>query len=175
MESDTLENRIRTNIQTAAKKICSRANKQEYRLSKAIIELLERRRSTDSFSAEYSNLNKSIRKHKTKIIHSVIEHNCNMKILKQERLTDNTRIHQIKNKHGEIIREKSGISKVVEATILPPENITVENITNVGSKDIPAFTTDEIQHALSQMKDGCSPGLDEIFGKMLKLAGRSEI
>ncbi|KAF2901773.1 hypothetical protein ILUMI_04417 [Ignelater luminosus] len=139
MKIDTLENRIRTNIQTAAKKIYSRTNRQKSRLSKATIELLERRRNTDRDSAEYSDLNQTmrkkirgdIRKHNTEIINAIIEHNCNMKILKRERLTGNTRIHQIKNKDGEIVREKPGISKVVEdlctelysTTILQPESL----------------------------------------------------
>ncbi|KAF2905776.1 hypothetical protein ILUMI_00398 [Ignelater luminosus] len=84
---------------------------------------------------------------------------------------------EIKNKDGEIIREKSGISKVVEdfyiqlysTTILQPENAAPENITNVESADIPDFTTDE------QMKNGRIPGPDGIFAEMLKLAGSATL
>ncbi|KAF2895079.1 hypothetical protein ILUMI_11095 [Ignelater luminosus] len=91
--------------------------------------------------------------------------------------------YNIKNKDVEIIREKSGISKVVEdfytqlysITILQPKSVTLENITNVGPEDIPAFTTDEINHALSQMKNGRNPSLDEISAKMLKLAGAATL
>lgn len=185
---DEIAENIKKGIHTATKKICSKIkNKIETKLKPETIKLIKTRRNTNRDDPEYKTINKivkteirtDLRNHKTRQILETIENNKNMKVLKFNRMRGKQEIMKIKNKHGRLIADKREITEEIQqfyeklyTSTIPNPYGPPKHILNVGSEEMPDISLQEIEYALQKMKNGKSPGEDQITSEMLKMGGK---
>lgn len=122
MELNNLAQKIKTDLTTATKKICTIAKKKDPKISHNTMKLMQERRKLDKSTQEYKILNKTIKKeirkdiriHNTNVIEKCIEDNANMNILKSKLTAGRTKIVKLKNAQGIIISDKNDVIKVIE-------------------------------------------------------------
>ncbi|XP_050306282.1 uncharacterized protein LOC126743295 [Anthonomus grandis grandis] len=186
-----LENRISTDIRTTAKKICATTKKNNSKIKKETRELMAKRRNLDKGTHEYNKINRLIKKktkedlrqYNTEMITTTIENNKNMKVLKTRNNDGRLQIHQLRDANRNIKEDSKNLMDIVENfysalyTGDNPEQVigVDETILNVGSEDLRDITGEEVELALSQMKNGKAPGEDGITAKMIKLGGRTTV
>lgn len=191
MEINELENKIRTDIKTVTKNICSKLKTSNSKIKEETRKLMKDRRNMSKESPEYVEINKEIkkkirkdiRKYNTEQAKTVIENNKNMKVLRTAKTTGRARIHQLRNTEGEIKQDKNQITSIVENfyknlySSTNPEPYYIENrrIMNIGSEEIPNININEIEHALTQIKNNRAPGEDGVTTEMLKMGGTATL
>lgn len=186
------------NITKAMKEASTKNGKREKRshkkLSKQTIELLAKRRTLINEgkrgTIEYVEINKLVRRrakedirmHTQQIIENVIEENKGPKIWKNKLRMGHKEIIALKNEEGRVITDRDELLKTAEKYYEKLYETKVENQTivtnetnkklvNVNSEELPNINEDEIKKAINKMKNGKSPGSDEIIAEMIKQGG----
>lgn len=188
---DEITEKITNDIRVATKKICSKIrNQRETKLRPETVKAIEERRKTRRDTPEYNTINTTVKRkirtdmraYKTKQILETIENNKNMRVLRSNRTRGKQKIMKIKDKQGNLVTNKKEIVKEIQkfyeklyTTVIPNPIGPSKNILNVGSEDMLEITPSEIKYALQQMKNGKSPGEDQITSEMLKMGGETLI
>lgn len=88
----------------------------------------------------------------------------------------------MRDESGNVVTNREEILKVVKSfyqtlyrstTNPPTRNEPVKVVMNVGSEELPEISTQELEQALKNMKNGKTPGQDKITAEMVKIGGHS--
>lgn len=187
MDINELNRKITTDICIATKKICAKSKTEKNsKIQPDTLQLMEQRKRTPRDTPDYQELNKRIHKeirkdirtYNTRMIENAIEDNANMRVLRSKLSSGKHKITKMKNPQGNMVSDNRSIAEHIKefysclyTSIRPDPRATNTIICNVGSENVPEISRQEIQVALTQMKNRKSPGEDKIRCEMLKMGG----
>lgn len=191
MDIETLNSTIKRSIEKARQEHCVKVNQKDEKLSRNTRHLMKQRREMlkkhprDENQLKQINktisgaIRRDVRDYNKRWVMKTIEENKSMKVLRSKLTQGKTEINKLENKDGQITTNKKEILEVIKdfySNLYGKESEgddirTVPHILNQGSEELLEITAEEVRKALSDMKNGKTPGEDNIVIEAVKDGG----
>lgn len=190
-DQETIIQRVQNSLFSTARDLTSKSGKTRQKFQTETQDLLEERRTllregkrgTDYFK----NLCKRTRKqvesdteaYRERTVKQIIDKYRGPKVFHRALKSGTQQITKLLDKDGQLVIEQNNLLQVIQryyeqlySSHNPkPIDVVKRKVMNVGSEDVPEITTSEVEYALRKMKNGKSPGSDNIVIEMVKDGG----